>query len=81
MVDFLDLMILELSQECFEGVFVFGDEETSSRLSIDTMDKRWLEGETGVFASIVVLHQLDQRDFFRLVISWVDIEMSGFVYT
>ncbi len=39
MIYFFYRVTLELAEECFEGVYVFGYEDTSSRLSIDAMDE------------------------------------------
>jgi hypothetical protein len=69
MIDLLDSMILEISEECFQCWFGFGDQDTSTRISVDTMDERRTEGEAIIFPFEIILYLVDQIGLCRLVIS------------
>jgi hypothetical protein len=69
MIDLLDTVILEISEEGFECWFGFGDQDTSTRISVDTMDECRTEGEAIIFPSQIILYLIDQIGFCCLVIS------------
>jgi hypothetical protein len=69
MIDLFDLVILESSEEGFECWFGFGDQDTSTRITIDTVDECRTEGETIIFPFEIILHLIDQIRFYCLVIS------------
>lgn len=69
MIDLLDLMILEIGEQGFKCWFGFGDQDTSTRISVDTMDECRTESETIIFPFEIILYLIDQIGFCRLVIS------------
>ena len=72
-IDFFYLMRLEEVEERLEGFFILGDHDTSTGVSIDPVDERRLEGERIVLLTEIILSKFDERYFFCLVISWVDV--------
>jgi hypothetical protein len=69
MIDLLDTVILEICEESFKCWFGFGYEDTSARISIDTVDERRPKGEAIILPCKIILNLVDQIGFCGLVIS------------
>ncbi len=69
MIDLLYLVILEVREQCFESRFLFGDEDASTRISVDTMDECRTKSQTIILPLQVVLHLIDQVGFCSFMIS------------
>jgi hypothetical protein len=69
MIDLLYLVILEISEEGFECWFFLRDQDTSTRITIDTMDECRTEGETIIFPFEIIMYLIDQIGFCSFVIS------------
>ena len=67
------LPCLEEREESFESFFFFGDHDSPTRISVDSVYERWFIGETIIALPEHILHELDEGDFLGFMISWVDI--------
>jgi hypothetical protein len=80
MIYLFDLMCLEGDEERFEDGLVLGNEEASTRISVDTMDESRTKCEAIILSLQIVLYLIDDIGFCRFMISCMDIDPSGLIH-
>jgi hypothetical protein len=79
MIYFLDLVILESIEKRLESRFLLGDDEATTRISIDPMYERRAKCETIIPTTEIVLHELDEGYLFGLMVTRMDIDTRRFI--
>lgn len=73
-------MCLEGDEERLKDGLILGDEETSTRISVDTMDEGRTKCEAIIFSSEIVLHLIDDIRLCCLMISCMNIDPWWLIY-
>lgn len=60
-------------------MLIFCYEDTTTRITVDTMDEGWTKRETIILASEIVLYLINKVGFLGLVISSMDTQSRRFV--
>jgi hypothetical protein len=80
MIHLLHIMSLQLSQQDLEGSLILGDEETTTRITVDAVHECWTERETIILSSEIVLHLIDDIGLGCLVISGMHVDPGWLVH-
>ncbi len=80
MIDFFHLMILEFIQEKFERIFFLGYKDTSTRITIDSMDEGWTKCEAIMSIPEIILDLFNKRTFCGFMIPRMNIDSGRFIY-
>jgi hypothetical protein len=67
-------MCLESDEERLEDGLILGDEEASTRITVDTMDESRTKCKTIILSLQIVLYLIDDIGFCRFMISCMDID-------